>query len=304
MRLGTWLELVRRARIHKDLKFACLTFASYADADGTGITCSRFRLAADLDVEVRTAERRLKWMRDAGLIEMTQRGNRRRGRADEYRLTAVPEITAKYLEAPDPAAYRKYIGELAEANRTASRRKYRRKVERDAESESGGEVPPTNDSTDSTSDGWTPVDNSSGWDLTATGSTDSTSDGWTAFQPTESANSTDNRNSLTCEDVAATSHEYTLHGQIDLPCGADTAKSPSYRPHAREAASTPIQPTRMNRDDAARYTKAAEALATLADFGLAIRDQIRTERAQRGETDVDEREVVIEAADRFTRRGA
>lgn len=293
MRLGAWLPLVRGARIPLELKAAALIFASYANADGTSVICSTARLAVDLDTDLRTAARRLKWMRDVGLIEMTKRGNRRRGHADEYRLTAIPEVTNKHLETPDPAAYKKLIGQVAEKNRRSSADRQRAKRARDKDSSTDTDVDRRNDAPG-------PVDNLD----RAESSTDSSGVRNTPVLRTELSRSTDTPNSLTCDLVSTPPMTSTLHGQIDLPCGADTAKSPSYRPHAHEAATNPIQPTRMNPDDAARYTKAAEALATLADFGLAIRDQIRAERAQRGETDVDEREVVIEAADRFTRRGA
>lgn len=288
-RLGTWLELVRRSRIHKDLKFACLVFASYASSDGAGIMCSRARLSVDLDVDLRTAERRLKWMRDSGLIEMTARGNRRRGLADTYRLTLVPDLSEKVLEAPDPEAYRKLIGQVSDANRRTNDRKYKRKKEREQA-----------DSTDTTSDGRTPVDNSSQAEGQPDPSTDTTSDGWTPFQPTESEFSTDRPNSLTCEDSTATSHVRTLHGQDNLPCGADTGRSPSYRPHAREAPTNPTHNGKMD-DETARLVRAAsQALhAALGEEGSARATQAIYDELG---TDIGASRAVIEAAQRFTQR--
>ena len=283
-RLGTWLELVRRARIHKDLKYAALIFASYASSDGGRIHCSQARFAVDLDVDLRTARRRLKWLRDVGLVEMTKRGNRRRGLADEYRLTAVPDHTEKHLDAPNPDEYRKLIGQVAEAERRHSSQEYRRRK---------AAISP-----DSTSDRRTPVDNSAETPDSLKVSPDSTSDRRSEFHRTDREFSPDKPNSLTCEDEAHTSPDYTLHGQDNLPCGADTGRSTSYRPHAREAPTTPIRSGQMDPDTAARYRKAADALMTLADFGLGIRDQIRNELG----ADAPEHQVVIEAAQRFARR--
>lgn len=283
-RLGTWVELVRRARIHKDLKYAALIFATYAASDGEGIHCSQARFAVDLDVDLRTARRRLKWLRDVGLVEMTKRGNRRRGLADEYRLTAVPDLTEKHLDAPDPEAYRELIGQVAEAERRHSSQEYRR---RKAAS-----------SPDSTSDRRSPVDNSAPRPEEPETSPDSTSDRRSGFHRTDREFSPDKPNSLTCEDEAHTSHDYTLHGQDNLPCGADTGRSTSYRPHAREAQTTPIHRTGMDPETAAKYRAAADALMTLADFGLGIRATIREQLGH----DAPEHEVVIRAAERFTRR--
>lgn len=56
--------------------------------------------------------------------------------------------------------------------------------------------------------------------------------------------------------------------------------------------------SQMDPETAAKYQAAADALMTLADFGLGIRAQIRDQLGQ----DVPEHEVVIRAAERFTRR--
>ena len=58
----------------------------------------------------------------------------------------------------------------------------------------------------------------------------------------------------------------------------------------------------MDPETARRYTEAAAALTVLADFGLSVRDQIRAEMAAAAGGPVPEHQVVIEAAQRFTRR--
>ncbi|MEV5411028.1 helix-turn-helix domain-containing protein [Thermopolyspora sp. NPDC052614] len=122
--LGAWMELVRRARIEKERKLACLAFGSYANADGTGIFCGTARLAADCDVSYRTASRYLAWMREVGLVELVKRGNRRRKQADTYRLILGPQLSA-CVDLPNPDEYRKIVGDIAEANRADSKRRQR-----------------------------------------------------------------------------------------------------------------------------------------------------------------------------------
>lgn len=117
------MELVRRARLAPERKLALLAFGSYANAEGAGIFCGTARLAADCQVSLRTAGRYLTWMRSTGFVELVERGNRRRGKADRYRLILAPDL-AERIDLPDPEQYRRIIGELAAANRSESRQRY------------------------------------------------------------------------------------------------------------------------------------------------------------------------------------
>ena len=102
--VGRWNALVRRARITQRQKLAALLVSSYADADGTDIHCGVDRLAADMDASYRTAQRYLAWLREVGLIELVQPGNRRKGLADEYRLILGPDVM-EHIEVPNPTRY-------------------------------------------------------------------------------------------------------------------------------------------------------------------------------------------------------
>lgn len=79
------------------------------------------------------------------------------------------------------------------------------------------------------------------------------------------------------------------------PCGSGRASTTGPRVPATPKSETHTQ---MDPDTAARYRKAADALMTLADFGLGIRATIRDQLGQ----DAPEHEVVIRAAERFTSR--
>ncbi|MEU7457558.1 hypothetical protein [Streptosporangium roseum] len=118
------MELVRRSRIGTERKLALLTIGSYANTDGTSVFCGVARLAVDCEVSYRTASRYLAWARDSGLIEMVQRGNRRRGKADLYRLIADP-VMLQRITLPDPDQYRQLIGDVAEANRAGANKRQR-----------------------------------------------------------------------------------------------------------------------------------------------------------------------------------
>lgn len=115
-----WLPLVRRARIPGPIKLGLLVVGSYAAPDGSGIYCGTARLAADCGVSYRTAGRYLSWGRTHQLLALARRGNRRRGRADEYRLTAGPDLH-RLVDIPAEDDYRDLVAEVAEENRTASR---------------------------------------------------------------------------------------------------------------------------------------------------------------------------------------
>lgn len=117
--VGAWNALVRRARMGRERKVACLVVSSYAQANGTGIHCGVARLAVDLEVSHRTARRYLAWLRDVGLIQLVRAGNRRRGRSDEYRLILGPNILED-LDVPDPDRYRAMCDDTHDARNGAA----------------------------------------------------------------------------------------------------------------------------------------------------------------------------------------
>jgi len=127
---GAWNELVRRARINREIKTALMMIGSYANADGTNVFCGVARLAADCDVSYRTAGRYFAFARNSGLIHLVKPGNRRRGQADLYRLILDPKLL-EHIELPSPQEYREYIGKLAAANRASSKKRQSKTVEPD-----------------------------------------------------------------------------------------------------------------------------------------------------------------------------
>jgi len=102
--VGAWTSLVRRARLGPSRKAAALVVGSYANHDGTSIYCGGARLAVDLECSLATAKRHLTWLREVGLIERVRRANRRRGYADEYRLTFGPHLL-EHIKLPSPTEY-------------------------------------------------------------------------------------------------------------------------------------------------------------------------------------------------------
>lgn len=125
--LGAWAELIRRARIGRERKLACLVFASYGDADGRDIYCGVARLSVDCEIGYSTARRYLAWIRRAGLAEVVKRGSKRKRKADEYRLTFGPDIL-EHLDVPDPDVYRAMIDAVAETNRVATVKRQARRA--------------------------------------------------------------------------------------------------------------------------------------------------------------------------------
>jgi hypothetical protein len=122
---GHWTELIRRARLPDGIKKTALIIATYANADGTGIWCGIPRLSVDCECSYRTAQRHLTTLRTAGLIQVTKRGNRRRGHSDEYRLTFGPHVL-DYLPVLTPDEYEARIDAARAANRATTQQHYKR----------------------------------------------------------------------------------------------------------------------------------------------------------------------------------
>jgi DNA-binding transcriptional ArsR family regulator len=119
--VGAWNSLVRRARMADRQKLAALVVSSYANSDGTGIHCGVGRLAVDMDVSYRTAQRYLSWLRAVGLIEVVREGSRRKGLSDEYRLIVGPDVL-EHLEVLDPDRYAELRGDVMGARYGANQR--------------------------------------------------------------------------------------------------------------------------------------------------------------------------------------
>lgn len=125
-KVNPWVNIVRRARLGSSCYAVALTVASYANGDGTSIRMGAARLAWDCEVSLATAKRGLRKLRNAGLIELVRRGNRRAGRADEYRLILAEDVLER-IEVPDPEAERAGIEALKDADRESSRARYERR---------------------------------------------------------------------------------------------------------------------------------------------------------------------------------
>lgn len=103
-----------------------LVVGSYADLDGTRVHPGRARLAADCEVTIRTAQRYLAWARGNGLITLVAPGNRRRGEADEYRLTLPADLMTRLI-LPTPQEYRQLIAKLLDEERAGTRARWARR---------------------------------------------------------------------------------------------------------------------------------------------------------------------------------
>lgn len=296
-RVGTWLELVRRARIPGDVKFVGITLATYANNDGTGIHCSVSRLAADTDMGYSTVRAKLAWLRKVGLVEIAKRGNRRRRLADEYRLIIRADLL-EHVDVPDGERYKKLIGETSDAQREAGRERARRYRENQkAKKKAATEGQSNADSVER----YSPVDNSPGEDQAAEGITLSHEGALLGGITLDS--SRNNAEAPPSDLRKVTPHlpcKTTSHGSTTSPLGADTGRSTSYRPHAREAATNPIHSGHMDPEAARLVREASNALlAALGEEGSARATQAIYDELG---TDIGASRAVIEAAQRFAQR--
>jgi DNA-binding transcriptional ArsR family regulator len=86
-----------------DLKAFALLLASYADPDGTKIYPGEDRLTVVTGKSRSTVQRHLRVLRELGLIEVAQRGSRKNGQPDEYRLTLAVDARLK-ISSPEEHA--------------------------------------------------------------------------------------------------------------------------------------------------------------------------------------------------------
>lgn len=118
--LGSWTSTIRRARISRERKLVALMVSSYANTDGTSVRCGVARLATDCQIGYSTARRHLAWLRQVGLVQLVKAGNRRAGRADEYRLT-ISAHTEEHVHVPTLDEYSALIEGVNDANRAAQK---------------------------------------------------------------------------------------------------------------------------------------------------------------------------------------
>ena len=120
-RVRDWVDLVRRARLGKTVKYVAYAMAQYADADGTRIFPGIARLAVECEVSYNTVKTALDVLRDYELVELV-RESTGRGRSDEYRLILGARVMDK-VEVPSPAQITLSVERLREARRGKHRPK-------------------------------------------------------------------------------------------------------------------------------------------------------------------------------------
>lgn len=117
VKLGHWLEVVRRTRIGRTVKGIAFVLASYADTDGNNIFPSLATLAVAAEVDYKTAKRSLADLVQLGLIEKVARRSGARGRFDEYRLILAPDLLSRTV-VPTPEEFQTAVESVREANRS------------------------------------------------------------------------------------------------------------------------------------------------------------------------------------------
>lgn len=124
-----WTDLLRRIRFGATvtvpgssrgvrgatLRAVALMLATYADADGSRIFPGTARLAVACEIDYRTAKRCLAALRWLGLIRVV-RAARRRGLADEYRLTIPGDLLDK-VDVLSPAQMDLEVERIRDGNR-------------------------------------------------------------------------------------------------------------------------------------------------------------------------------------------
>ena len=96
-----WEKAVRASTLKPSEKLVALVMATYASKDGTRVRPGVEVLAAGSSLTRSSVQRHLAVLRSLGYVERVRSGDRRRGRADEYRLTLSHE--AMTGEAPNVA---------------------------------------------------------------------------------------------------------------------------------------------------------------------------------------------------------
>lgn len=123
--VADWLKLVRRARLGQPLRTVALYLAGKANNDGTHLYAGIARMAVECELSRAEARRALKTLRDAGLIELVCRGNRRLRKSDEYRLVIGPDVM-EHFKVPSPAEHDAAIIALKDRERQQQEQRQRR----------------------------------------------------------------------------------------------------------------------------------------------------------------------------------
>jgi hypothetical protein len=90
---NTWCSIVRRAQLASSVKLVAFTMATYADNHtGESIYPGVARLVVDTDTSPSTVKRAIATLVRVGLLERTERGDRRNGRSDVYRLVTRADV--------------------------------------------------------------------------------------------------------------------------------------------------------------------------------------------------------------------
>lgn len=98
--LGTWMGVIRRARMGKANKAVATALASYASPDGRDVRPGLARLTWETEYSYNVVKEALAYLRRMQLIEVTVYGHRS-GKSDEYRLILGPDVF-ELLNPPDP----------------------------------------------------------------------------------------------------------------------------------------------------------------------------------------------------------
>ncbi len=128
-KVGDWLDLVRRARLGSTVKLVAFYLAGRAANDGTKVFPGIARAAIECEVSSAVVRRALKTLRDAQLIEVTRRGNRRAGKADEYRLTIGVDVL-ELIDVPNPDEHHGAILAVRDRERETQQRRQARMAHR------------------------------------------------------------------------------------------------------------------------------------------------------------------------------
>ena len=114
-RVRDWLDVVRRARLGKTVKYVASALATYADADGSRIFPGIARVAVEWELSYNTVKDAYAVLRDYDLIERV-RESTGRGRSDEYRLILGARVMDK-VEVLSPAQITVAVERLRDARR-------------------------------------------------------------------------------------------------------------------------------------------------------------------------------------------
>jgi hypothetical protein len=124
-----WLDLVRRARLGSTVKLVAFYLAGRANNDGSHIFPGVARAAIECEVSSAVVRRALKTLRDAQLIEVVRRGNRRAGKSDEYRLIIGTDVL-DLVDVPTPDEHQGAILAVRDRERETQQRRQARMAHR------------------------------------------------------------------------------------------------------------------------------------------------------------------------------